>query len=381
MYKMTDEEFYEVYGRMPRRTQHKKKKVKVYWGRIIVAFIVLLLIILGIVKVIKLIAGKAKGGKTEENSVSVSSAAEKNEDYYAEPENKEKETVYEGIDLTVCIDAAHGGFDKGAVGDDGRLEKDDTLKIALAVKEHLENCGVKVIMTRTDDSFLAVEDRCRIANEQNADVFVSIHRSITEVAGSDIQGFEAWIHNSKPSADNAFAGNIMTKLQEMGISENKGVHAGYPEDSSVNYPVLEQTKMPAVLLDMGYVTNSIDNQLLDANLEAYARAIGNGVIETATDLGVVDKNGARVLSGQLTSDKPAPVVKEEKPVKKDESRPDDDSSSQAEDEDGNTNEWEDTEQEEQQVQPEEQEQQEESPDDYVYTDDGMAYYIEPMMTE
>ena len=380
MYKMTDEEFYEVYGRMPRRTQHKKKKVKIYWGRIIAALIVILLIILGLVKLVKLIAGKGKGSSEKENNAAVSSVADKNDDYYAEPENKEKDTEYQGIELTVCIDPAHGGFDKGAVGEDGRLEKDDTLKIALALKEHLEACGVNVVMTRTDDTFVDVEQRCKTANEQNADIFVSIHRSSTEIAGSDIHGFEAWIHNAKPSADNAFAGTIMTKLEEMGISENKGVHAGYPEDSSVNYPVLEKTKMPAVLLDMGYVTSSIDNQLLDANIEAYARAIGNGVIETATELGVVDKNGARVLSGQLTSDKPAPAEHPELTVKiKDESRPEDDSSSQSEEENTEEySEYDDQEQEDDAVQPETQE---ETPDDYVYTDDGMAYYTEPMMTE
>ncbi|WP_295157698.1 N-acetylmuramoyl-L-alanine amidase [uncultured Ruminococcus sp.] len=374
MYKMTDEEFYEVYGRMPRRAQSKKKKVKIYWGRIIIALIILVLIIVGIVKLIMLIAGKGKGKKPEKNSVTVTSVPENSEDdYYAEPSNKEADTEYAGIELTVCIDPAHGGFDKGNVAADGRSEKDDTLKISLALKDYLESCGVKVIMTRTDDSYVKVTDRCNIANDQGADIYISIHRSSTDVAGSDIHGFEAWINSAAPDTDNAFAQKIMAKLEEIGISENKGVRGGYPYDSKVNYEVNELTKMPSILLEMGYVTNSIDNQLLDANMEAYARAIGNGMIETAKELGVIDSNGARLTAGQLTSNKPAPVEKKE-PAVTDESHPDD-SSSQP-DEDSSSYEYDGGYGED-----DGQEDTQQAEDDYVYTDDGMGYYIEPMMTE
>ncbi|MBQ8965373.1 N-acetylmuramoyl-L-alanine amidase [Ruminococcus sp.] len=379
MYKMTDEEFYEVYGRMPRRAQPRKKKVKVYWGRIIIALIILALIIFGIVKLILFIVGKVKGGKEEPNKVTVSSAVDSDDDYYAEPENKEKHTEYNGIELTVCIDAAHGGFDKGTEDGSGRAEKDDTLKIAQALKEHLEGCGVKVVMTREDDSYLTVEQRSSIANSQGADLTISIHRSSSEVPGSDLHGFEAWIHSAQPEMDKAFAGKIMSKLQEMGISENKGVHVGYPEDKTADYPINEKTSMPSILLDMGYVTSDIDNQLLDANLEAYARAIGNGIIETAVDLGIVDENGARLKEGQLRSDKPAAeaelvVAKTDDSTGSSESIAEE--SSFAEETDDSTyNEW-------GYEEPADSSQYEEqTEDEYVYTADGMGYYTEPMMTE
>ena len=118
MYKMSDEEFFKVYGRMPRRNnnKNKKKKVKVYWSRIVVALIVVILLVVGIVK---LASGKSKKGGAQNGKASVSSSAGKNDDYYAAPENKETDVVYDGIELTVCIDAAHGGVDKGAVGEDG----------------------------------------------------------------------------------------------------------------------------------------------------------------------------------------------------------------------------------------------------------------------
>ncbi|MBO4865041.1 MAG: N-acetylmuramoyl-L-alanine amidase [Ruminococcus sp.] len=373
MYKMSDEEFYQVYGRMPRKNKNKKKKVKVYWGRISIALVAIILIIVVIVKIVGAVSGKSQKGKGEKAGVT-SSAENKGDDYYAAPENKENDVVYDGIELTVCIDAAHGGIDKGAVGEDGRLEKDDTLKIAEALKKYLEGCGVNVIMTRTDDSFVSVEDRCMKANEAGADIFVSIHRSSTEIEDVDSHGFEAWIHSSRPEADKVFAKNIMSKLFEIGISDNRGVRAGYPDDSNANYPVNDLTEMPSVLLDMGYVTSSIDNQLMDANLEPYARAIGNAIISGANELGVTDSNGARLLNGQLLSNKPAPAEKsavtESKP---DESSGIDEGSSQTEEEgysydDGyGYDDYDDT--------------QTESVPEIVYTDDGMGYYTDPMTTE
>ena len=379
MYRMTDEEFYEVYGRMPRRNPHKKKKkIKIYWHRIIIALIILILIVFGIVKLVKLIVGKVKNSNEETGSVSVSSAVDDSkDDYYAEPDNKEADSEYHGIELTVCIDPAHGGFDKGTEADDGRCEKDDTLKIALDLKDYLESCGVNVIMTRNDDSYIKVEERCQMANEQKADLFVSIHRDITYYPNGDIHGIEAWIHNSLPETDKVFAQKIMNKLEEIGISENKGVHGGYPDNKGVNYDVNQLTEMPSVLLNMGFVSSSIDNQLLDANLEAYSRAIGNGIIETAKDLGVIDEKGTRLESAQLISNKPKAEVQQPVVTKEsDESRPDDSSQEEVTDYD-NYN----SENEKEQETQDGQENTQQSDEDYVYTDDGMGYYTEPMMTE
>ena len=310
MQRMTDQEFYEVYGRMPRRTdpKKKKKKVKVYWGRIIAALIVLFLLILSIVKLGKFIAGKRKGADgTAVTSSAVDPSAANNAVNSAGAENNETATPTRSIALTVCIDAAHGGFDKGTENSEGRCEKDDTLRIAQSVKAYLESCGVKVIMTRNDDSFVDMDERCRIANEQMADVTISIHRSSAEVSNSDIHGFEAYVHSSVPASDKAYADKIMAKLEEAGISENKGIHAGYPYDNTVDYAINQNVKMPSILLDMGFLTSSIDNQLLDANIDDYCRAIGDSIIETSKELGVIDENGARLRVEQLLSDKPAPA--------------------------------------------------------------------------
>ena len=84
---------------------------------------------------------------------------------------------------TVVIDAGHGGFDSGKVGVDGTLEKDVNLSIAKKLEQLLIQADVNVIMTRSDDTFLKLSERCDIANEAEADYYVSLHRNTGEGYG------------------------------------------------------------------------------------------------------------------------------------------------------------------------------------------------------
>ena len=123
---------------------------------------------------------------------------------------------------TVCIDAGHGGSDTGAISQDGSLyEKDDNLKLALKVKEYLESMNLNVIMTRTDDTYIDLNERCKIANTNNVDLFVSLHRNSAE--NTSASGVEVWVHNSQPTVDIALADNIIQALESVGIQENRGV--------------------------------------------------------------------------------------------------------------------------------------------------------------
>ena len=83
---------------------------------------------------------------------------------------------------TIVIDAGHGGADPGAVFE-GRQEKDDTLRLALAVGKILEENGQNVIYTRTTDVYQTPFQKATIGNEARADFFVSIHRNSSPVAG------------------------------------------------------------------------------------------------------------------------------------------------------------------------------------------------------
>lgn len=177
--------------------------------------------------------------------------------------------------IVICIDAGHGGEDVGAILAK-RYEKDDTLKIAKLVQKNLKKQGVKVIMTRTKDSTVSLEERCKIANRKKADLFVSIHRNSAKTGN----GIEIWCNSEKREKDTKLADGIRNKLQRTQIQEDRGIKYGTIEGTDSNYYVLKNTNMPSCLIELGFITNEKDNKLLDDNMENYAKAIAEGMIET-----------------------------------------------------------------------------------------------------
>ena len=95
-------------------------------------------------------------------------------------------------DIVVCIDAGHGGTDAGAINNN-RYEKDDTLKIAKLIEKYLKEQGIKTVMTRTNDTYVSLRERCKIANKKRADLFISIHRNSAEQGN----GVEIWTNSKK----------------------------------------------------------------------------------------------------------------------------------------------------------------------------------------
>lgn len=180
---------------------------------------------------------------------------------------------------TICIDAGHGGSDTGAISPDGSIyEKDDNLKLALKVKEYLEEMNLSVIMTRTDDTTIDLNERCKIANTNNVDLFVSLHRNSAEDTSAN--GVEVWVHNSQPTVDIALANNIIFALESVGIQENRGVEFGYRGDSNENYRVNKLTTMPSCLVETGFISNNIDRELYSTHLDDYAKAISDAIYQT-----------------------------------------------------------------------------------------------------
>ena len=177
--------------------------------------------------------------------------------------------------IVICIDAGHGGEDVGAILAK-RYEKDDTLKIAKLVQKNLKKQGVKVIMTRTKDSTVSLEERCKIANRKKADLFVSIHRNSAKTGNR----IEIWCNSEKREKDTKLADGIRNKLQRTQIQEDRGIKYGTIEGTDSNYYVLKNTNMPSCLIELGFITNEKDNKLLDDNMENYAKAIAEGMIET-----------------------------------------------------------------------------------------------------
>ncbi len=184
------------------------------------------------------------------------------------------DSVAPAVKSKVCIDAGHGGSDVGAVYE-GRYEKDDNLRFALAVGKILEENGIEVVYTRTTDEFVSLEDRAEFANKQKATYFVSLHRNS---ADSDVSGIEIWINSSALHDEKKLAQNILDEIDEVGYGKNRGVKRGYQGNLYSNYLVNSATNMPSCLVEMGFITTEGDNELFDENFEKYALAVANGIM-------------------------------------------------------------------------------------------------------
>lgn len=183
---------------------------------------------------------------------------------------------------TICIDPGHGGSSSGATGESGkRLEKNDTLRLSLLVRDELESRGYTVVMTRDKDSDISLEERCNVANKAKAALFVSIHRNSTTGKG---QGCEMWIHSTNPSDDRLLAENILQNLALTGADTSRGIHTGYREGANQNYYVNRCSKMPSVLAEIGFITSEKDNTLFDENLDALAVALADGIEMTLLEM-------------------------------------------------------------------------------------------------
>lgn len=181
---------------------------------------------------------------------------------------------------TVCIDPGHGGSSSGATLG-SRLEKDDTLRLSLLVREILEERGYTVVMTRDNDSDVSLADRCKIANKARASLFVSIHRNSS--TSPDATGMEMWVHSSSPTDDMLLAQNILDCLDKLNIA-NRGIHSGYRDGADMNYYINRHTKMPSVLAEIDFISNKNDNKKYDENIEKYAKAIADGIELTLKEM-------------------------------------------------------------------------------------------------
>ncbi len=184
--------------------------------------------------------------------------------------------VYFGDSCDVVIDPGHGGSDYGAIYGN-RNEKDDNLNLALLVYEKLEEMGVDAELTRDNDKKISLEKRCAFANRKRAKLFVSLHRNSAEGA----KGVEIWIDNGEnkdTEKDRELAEAVLLKLDDVGISQNRGVKEGYARGEG-NYYVNSHTLMPSCLVELGFINSETDNSLFDENIEEYAKAVAESVAD------------------------------------------------------------------------------------------------------
>lgn len=173
-------------------------------------------------------------------------------------------------DYRIALDAGHGGSDPGAVYKD-RREKDDTLDLTLAVGDILKKNGIDVYYTRTTDEYETPFKKATDANNSGADLFVSIHRNSSENP-NQYSGVETLVY-SDTGLKAEVARNINNQLEDAGF-KNLGV------DERKNLVVLKRTKMPAVLVEAGFINNDKDNYLFDEEFDSIAQAIADGILES-----------------------------------------------------------------------------------------------------
>lgn len=180
----------------------------------------------------------------------------------------------------VCLDPGHGGKQEGAI-QNGRIEKDDNLSLALLVKEILEENGVRVCMTRNDDKDIDLPERCKYANKKESALFVSLHRN---QADTEASGLEIWISKREEEGSIKLANNILNRMITEPITVNRGVRVGTQSSKNVDYYVLKYTNMPGCIVETGFVSSEEDNKLYDENLRGYAYQIASGIIDTLIEL-------------------------------------------------------------------------------------------------
>lgn len=170
----------------------------------------------------------------------------------------------------VVLDAGHGGSNPGAIYN-GRQEKDDVLSLVLAVGNILEQSGIEVYYTRTTDVYESPFQKATEGNEVGADYFVSIHRNSSPYP-NQYSGVETLVYNRYSEAGR-LAFNINSQLEQIGFV-NLGVN------ERPNLVVLNSTRMPAVLVEVGFINTDADNTLFDERFYDIAQAIADGIIQT-----------------------------------------------------------------------------------------------------
>jgi len=214
----------------------------------------------------------------------------------------------------IVIDAGHGGYDPGAIGRTGTNEKDINLDIAKRLAKLLKDEGVEVVMTRSNDTFISLERRVELANRSKAQLFVSVHSNANKTRS--LNGFEVYhctpnaVNSGKASVnvDNLLSAldrdsytylskNLKGILTDMVYTYSRGESVELAKaicrtadadldtriigTKSAGFFVLKGARMPAVLIEVGFLSNREEERLLknsyyrDQIAQAIAHSISN----------------------------------------------------------------------------------------------------------
>ena len=154
------------------------------------------------------------------------------------------------------------------------------MALALAVGSILAENGVDVVYTRTDDTYETPFQKAQKGNQEGADLFISIHRN-SSPEKDQYSGVETLLYDEsgikKELAENINRELAKEGFQNLGIRERPGL------------VVLRRTKMPAALIEVGFINTQADNELLDQNFDGVVRAIADGILMTLRKNGLLSE--------------------------------------------------------------------------------------------
>jgi len=193
----------------------------------------------------------------------------------------EEETMDLLVGKTIAIDEGHGGKDAGAVdeieeskGDYIRtLEKTLNDKVGNKVIDKLKKLGAKLVITRKNDETVSLKARTDLANKERADIFVSIHFNAGSSQANGIETFK--YRNTINPISHKLAENVHKQLIEATNFTDRGVKTS-------GFYVIRYTNMPAILVELGFITNTEEEKIINTDefQEKVAHAIVVGILDT-----------------------------------------------------------------------------------------------------
>jgi N-acetylmuramoyl-L-alanine amidase len=170
---------------------------------------------------------------------------------------------------TVVIDAGHGGFDRGGIPSNIIPEKGVALDVARRLRGYLASAGLRTVMTRSSDVFVTLGRRVAIANAQRRAIFVSIHFNAARRLGAN--GIETFYGSARSK-------NLARMIQRQAMKTTSGENRGIKR---AKYYVLRQSRIPAVLIECGFLTNPQDARRASSSAyrDRLAQQIARAIID------------------------------------------------------------------------------------------------------
>lgn len=174
----------------------------------------------------------------------------------------------------IVLDAGHGGRDQGTSAGE-ILEKEINLSVVKKLAEELEDAGATVILTREEDVKIGLEERAAFANQNEADIFISLHCNYCE-DDAGVQGLECYYREGSDDG-RILAEQIVQSVETEDGIKNRGTR-------TADFRVLRRTDMPAVLIEMGYLSNKTERERMadETYQKLLAEKIAEGILKQET---------------------------------------------------------------------------------------------------